>query len=71
MRRDCQYQINEWRQKTQELEMRLSEKETEVEEALKGKHDIESKLSEAAQSAQLGTVVQLQLQVCYNQQIEC
>ena len=46
-----------------EFEMRLSEKQLEVDEALQGKEDIEKKLSEAAQSAQEGSVVQLQLQV--------
>lgn len=45
-----------------EFEMRLSEKQLEVDEALQGKEDIEKKLSEAAQSAQEGSVVQLQLQ---------
>merc|ERR1711911_299059 len=40
----------------------LYAKEKEVEEALKAKQDIENKLSDAAQSAQLGSVVQLQLQ---------
>lgn len=45
--------------------MRLSEKENEIEEAQKDKEDIERKLSEAAQSAQMGSVVQLQLDVIY------
>lgn len=51
------------RQEILTLEMRLSEKEIEIEEALKQKEDIERKLSEAAQSAQMGSVVQLQLDV--------
>nr|CAH0102529.1 unnamed protein product [Daphnia galeata] len=49
------------RQELLNLEMRLSEKENEIEEAQKDKEDIERKLSEAAQSAQMGSVVQLQL----------
>ena len=52
--------------KVADLEMKLSEKQLEVDEALKGKEDIEKKLSEAAQSAQEGSVVQLQLQVVRN-----
>lgn len=43
--------------------MRLSEKETEVEEALREKGEIERKLGEAAESAQTSEVVQLQLDV--------
>lgn len=43
--------------------MRLAEKDTDIEDALRGKEEIERKLAEAAQSAQLGSVVQLQLQV--------
>jgi hypothetical protein len=53
------------RQELLNLEMRLSEKENEIEEAQKDKEDIERKLSEAAQSAQMGSVVQLQLDVIY------
>ena len=53
------------RQEILNLELRLSEKEYEIEEALKDKEDIERKLSEAAQSAQMGSVVQLQLDVIY------
>ena len=49
--------------KLNEFELKLSEKQLEIDEALKGKEDIERKLSEAAQSAQQGSVVQLQLQV--------
>ena len=51
------------RQELLNLEMRLSEKELEIEEALKQKEDIEAKLTKAAQSAQMGSVVQLQLDV--------
>ena len=51
------------RDKLEEFELKLSEKQLELDEALKGKEDIETKLSEAAQSAQQGSVVQLQLQV--------
>ncbi len=54
------------RQEILNLELRLSEKENEIEEALKDKDDIERKLSEAAQSAQMGSVVQLQLDVIYS-----
>jgi len=61
-RHESQHQMGAMHKKVVDLENRLSEKETEVEEALKGKQDIENKLSEAAQSAQLGSVVQLQLQ---------
>ena len=64
-RHESQHQMGAMHKKVVDLENRLSEKETEVEEALKGKQDIENKLSEAAQSAQLGSVVQLQLQVGY------
>lgn len=53
----------ELREEILNLELRLSEKESEIEEALKQKEDIERKLSEAAQSAQIGSVVQLQLDV--------
>jgi len=64
IRHESQYQMGVMHQKILELENRMSEKEKEVEEALKAKQDIENKLSDAAQSAQLGSVVQLQLQVC-------
>jgi hypothetical protein len=53
------------RQEILNLELRMSEKENEIEEALKDKEDIERKLSDAAQSAQMGSVVQLQLDVIY------
>ena len=63
IRSDCQRQIGDMQAAMQDLELRLVEKEAEFEEALKGKEDIERKLSEAAQSAQMGSIVQLQLQV--------
>lgn len=66
LRQESQYQIGAMNQKILDVENRLSEKESEVEEALKSKQEIESKLSEAAQSAQLESVVQLQLQVYHN-----
>lgn len=63
IRSESQRQIGEMQAALQELEVRLAERESELVDALKGKEDIERKLSEAAQSAQLGSVVQLQLQV--------
>ncbi|XP_059350126.1 huntingtin-interacting protein 1-like isoform X2 [Daphnia carinata] len=49
------------RQELLNMEIRLSEKENEIQEAMKDKETIERKLSEAAKSAQMGSVVQLQL----------
>ena len=63
IRHDSQQEITELKQKILDMELRLAEKEFEVDEALKARQDIEGKLSEAAKSAHLGSVVQLQLQV--------
>lgn len=63
IRSDYNQEIGGLREEIFNLESRLAEKESEIEEALKQKEDIERKLSEAAQSAQIGSVVQLQLDV--------
>lgn len=65
VRSDYYQDTTELRQEMLNLELRLSEKETEIQEALKQKEEIERKLSEAAQSAHIGSVVQLQLDVMY------
>lgn len=59
------------RQELLNLEIRLSEKENEIQEAMKDKENIERKLREAAQSAQMGSVVQLQLDVMKTFLISC
>ena len=53
----------ELRQTVLDMELRLAEKDAEVDDAVQSKNEIERKLSEAAKSAQQGSVVQLQLQV--------
>ena len=63
IRLEYSQEIGDLRQEILYLETRLSEKEIEVEEALRQKEDIERKLGEAAESAQTGEVVRLQLDV--------
>ena len=62
IRAESQRQVDSLRQNILDLELRLAEKDSELQEAIQGREDIERKLSEAAKSAQLGSVVQLQLQ---------
>lgn len=47
------------------IELRLCERESEVEEAMQQKFDIEKKLRDAAQSVQVESLVQLQVDVIY------
>lgn len=63
VRADYNQETGLLRQELLNLEIRLAEKENEIEEAMKDKKTIERKLSEAAKSAQMGSVVQLQLDV--------
>ncbi len=63
IRAEFQRQNEGFQHSLKEFQLRISEKDGDIEDALRGKEEIERKLAEAAQSAQLGSVVQLQLQV--------
>lgn len=63
LRHEKQTDASQFRQAISGLEAKLAEMQSQMQQAVQSKEEIERKLSEAAKSAQLGAVVQLQLAV--------